>query len=204
MSQLTSQTTAPLVSRYLHVERFLTPQEQRQLLDYVLQQEAAFVPATTSISDTAYRQAWVLYSFPQLAGWLGDRIRSAVPQVLQQLNLPSFAIAQLEMQLTAHNDGHYFKIHNDNGNAAVADREISYVYYFYREPKSFSGGELRIYDSYIENQFYVAAESSHLVEPRNNSIVFFLSRYLHEVLPIACPTRSFADSRFTVNGWVRR
>lgn len=194
----------PLVSRYLQLENFLSPHEQSQLLDYVLQQEAAFVPATTSITDATYRQAWVLYTFPQIASWMGDRIQAAIPEVLKQLNLPSFSIAQLEMQITAHNDGHYFKIHNDNGSAAVANRELSYVYYFYREPKAFSGGELQIYDSYIDNHFYVAAESSQIIEPRNNSIVFFLSRYLHEVLPICCPTRTFANSRFTVNGWVRR
>ncbi|MGB8690572.1 MAG: proline hydroxylase, partial [Microcoleus sp.] len=34
--------------------------------------------------------------------------------------------------------------------------------------------------------------------------VFFLSRYMHEVLPVSCPSKAFADSRFTINGWVRR
>ena len=52
--------------------------------------------------------------------------------------------------------------------------------------------------------YYVAADSARLIEPRNNSIIFFLSRYMHEVLPVSCPSQSFADSRFTVNGWVRR
>jgi Rps23 Pro-64 3,4-dihydroxylase Tpa1-like proline 4-hydroxylase len=63
---------------------------------------------------------------------------------------------------------------------------------------------LLIYDSKIENNFYVNADSYQAVEPRNNSIVFFLSRYLHEVLPVSCPSKAFADSRFTINGWVRR
>lgn len=34
-------------------------------------------------------------------------------------------------------------------------------------------------------------------------IIFFLSRYMHEVLPVKCPSRNFADSRFTINGWIR-
>ncbi|WP_333783600.1 hypothetical protein [Nostoc sp. 'Peltigera malacea cyanobiont' DB3992] len=27
---------------------------------------------------------------------------------------------------------------------------------------------------------------------------------MHEVLPVNCPSQAFGDSRFTINGWVRR
>jgi len=37
-----------------------------------------------------------------------------------------------------------------------------------------------------------------------NSIVFFPSNYLHEVLPTRCPSGEFADSRLTYNGWLHR
>ena len=127
-----------------------------------------------------------------------------MPDVLRKLNIPPFPIADIEVQLTAHNDGNYYKVHNDNGSPDTATRVFTYVYYFYREPKPFSGGELLIYDSKIENNFYVQADSCQTVEPHNNSIVFFLSRYLHEVLPVRCPSKAFADSRFTINGWLRR
>jgi Rps23 Pro-64 3,4-dihydroxylase Tpa1-like proline 4-hydroxylase len=40
--------------------------------------------------------------------------------------------------------------------------------------------------------------------PPQNSIVFFPSSYLHEVMPVSCPSRAFADSRLTVNGWLHR
>ncbi len=73
-----------------------------------------------------------------------------------------------------------------------------------QEPKAFSGGELLLYNSKIENNLYVNAESFTKIEPRNNSIVFFLSRCMHEVLPVNCKSKAFADSRFTINGWVRR
>jgi Rps23 Pro-64 3,4-dihydroxylase Tpa1-like proline 4-hydroxylase len=124
--------------------------------------------------------------------------------VIARLGIASFPIGQIESQLTAHNDGHYYKAHNDSGSPDTASRELTYVYYFNREPKQFSGGELRIYDSRIENNFFIKAESYKTIEPINNSIVFFLSRYIHEVLPIRCPSQQFADSRFTINGWVRR
>ncbi|MEP0760961.1 2OG-Fe(II) oxygenase [Trichocoleus sp. DQ-A2] len=146
----------------------------------------------------------VLYYFPEFSELVVNRIKAILPNVFRKLGIPSFKVSDIESQLTSHNDGNYFKIHNDNGSPETITRELTYVYYFYREPKPFSGGELLIYDSKVENNFYVQSDSFKTVEPKNNSIVFFLSRYLHEVLPVVCPSKAFADSRFTINGWVRR
>lgn len=198
------QTPEILPSEYVQIDNFLTPEEKQRLLHYVLKHESAFVPTSTSTGLPDYRRSWILYSFPEFAELIASRIQAILPDVFRKLNLSPFPIADIETQLTAHNHGNYYKVHNDNGSADTATREFTYVYYFYREPKSFSGGELRLYDSKIENNFYVKADSHVTVEPRNNSIVFFLSRYLHEVLPVSCPTHAFADSRFTINGWIRR
>jgi SM-20-related protein len=72
------------------------------------------------------------------------------------------------------------------------------------ERESFEGCELVIYDSKVENNYYVHAETHQAIEPRRNSIIFFPSFQMHEVLPISCPTKAFADSRFTINGWIRQ
>jgi SM-20-related protein len=191
-------------SQYCQIDHWLTETDHRQLLDYVLSQEKAFVPTTTSTDAQDYRRSQVLYEFPEFAELVHERIYATLPEVYKTLSMAAFPIMDIEKQLTAHNDGNYYKVHNDNGSADTATREFTYVYYFYREPKAFTGGELIIYDSQIANGFYVQADSFQTVEPRNNSIVFFLSRYLHEVLPVHCPSRSFADSRLTINGWVRR
>jgi SM-20-related protein len=196
--------TDVLASDYVQIDNFLTVEEQNRLLDYVFQHELAFVPTSTSTGDTDYRRSMILYSFPEFSNLIVNRIQAILPDVFRKLTISPFPIADIEAQLTAHNDGNYYKIHNDNGSPDTATREFTYVYYFYREPKPFSGGELLIYDSKIENNFYVNADSFKTVEPRNNSIVFFLSRYLHEVLPISCPSQAFSDSRFTINGWIRR
>lgn len=199
-----ASTPEILPSPYVQLNNFLTSDEHQRLLNYVLEQKAAFVPTATSTGDLEYRQSLVLYNFPEFAELISDRIQMVLPDVLTKLDLPLFLISQIESQLTAHNDGHYYRIHNDNGSPDTASRVLTYIYYFYREPKPFSGGELRLYDSKVENNFYVQADSFKDIEPRNNSIVFILSRYLHEVLPIHCPSKAFADSRFTVNGWIRR
>lgn len=193
-----------LASDYIQIDNFLKPEEHKHLLKYVLEKESDFLPSNTSTNDINYRQSMVLYSFPEFSEQILKRIQAVVPDIISKLNLPSFSVSQIESQLTAHNDGNYYKLHNDNGSPDTATRELTYVYYFYQEPKSFSGGELLIYDSKIENNLYVNAETFKTVEPRNNSIIFFLSRYMHEVLPVNCPSQAFGDSRFTINGWVRR
>lgn len=193
-----------LTSNYVQLDNFLTEKEQRRLLEFVMKQERNFISTSTSTGDLEYRRSVVLHSFPEFADLISQRIQAVLPDVFTKVEMPPFPISQIESQLTGHNDGNYYKIHNDNGSPDTASREFTYVYYFYCEPKAFSGGELRIYDSKIENNYYVQADSYHTIEPRNNSIVFFRSRYLHEVLPIACPSRRFADSRFTINGWIRR
>nr|WP_256386659.1 2OG-Fe(II) oxygenase [Hydrocoleum sp. CS-953] len=108
------------------------------------------------------------------------------------------------MQLTAHNDGCFYTIHSDANTEMTATREMTYVYYFYQEPKSFSGGELVIYETKVEGNNLSKHNDFKVIEPRNNSIIFFPSRYLHEVLPVSCPTKAFENSRFTFNGWIRR
>lgn len=113
-------------------------------------------------------------------------------------------ISEIEMQITAHNHGHYYKIHNDNGSPDTATRFLTYVYYYYQDPKPFTGGELRIYELAVKDGFYVAGDRYRDIEPLHNSLIIFPSHYMHEVLPIQCPSLRFEDSRFTVNGWIRR
>jgi SM-20-related protein len=199
-----TQALTPLVSEFVQIDNFLTLEEKTRLVDYVLQNESAFVPTTTSTNEANYRRSMIMYSFPEFSQLITKRIKAILPDVFRKLKIEAFPISEIESQLTSHNNGNYYKIHNDNGHPDIATREFTYVYYFYQEPKAFLGGELLIYDSKIENNYYVNAETFHAVEPRNNSIVFFLSRYLHEVLPVSCPSEAFADSRFTINGWVRR
>ncbi len=193
-----------LISRYAQIDNFLTAAEKNKLIKYVLGKESQFVSTSTSTNAEDYRRSMVLHSFPEFSALMVNRIKAILPDVLRKLNISSFSLGDIEAQLTLHNDNNFYKLHNDSGSPDTATRFFTYVYYFNREPKAFSGGELLIYDSKVENNFYVADETFRTVEPRNNSIVFFLSRYMHEVLRVSCPSKAFADSRFTINGWVRK
>lgn len=201
---VSEQSRDDLISRYALINNFFSPAENQQLLDYVCQKQAEFVPTTTSTNADNYRRSMVLHSFPEFRELIVNKIHKLIPDVLTKLQMEPFTIGEIESQLTMHNDGNFYKIHNDNGSPDTATRVLTYVYYFNREPKIFSGGDLVIYDSKIQGKYYVKADTFKTVEPRNNVIVFFLSRYMHEVLPVKCDSKELADSRFTINGWVRR
>jgi len=187
---------------FVQIDHFLTLEEHRQLLDYALQRESSFVPSGVLTAELNYRKSVVLFSFPEFSHLIASRIQDIFAHLLIRLDLPSFQISQIEAQLTAHNDGGYYKVHTDSGCPVTKFRLLTYIYYFYREPKAFSGGCLKLYDTTVVDNQLAAADSFKLIEPRNNSIVFFFSRRFHEVLPISCPSRAFADSRFTINGWI--
>jgi Rps23 Pro-64 3,4-dihydroxylase Tpa1-like proline 4-hydroxylase len=122
-------------------------------------------------------------------------LTSVLPSAYHMLSIPAFHCMRLEMQMTSHGDGDYFKAHNDNGSPDCLERAISYVYYFDVErPRIYRGGELRIWCDGKE----------HLVIPMDNSVVFFNSSLMHEVAPVQCASKEFVYQRFTVNGWLRR
>jgi Rps23 Pro-64 3,4-dihydroxylase Tpa1-like proline 4-hydroxylase len=191
-------------SPYVLVENFLDPKRHAELLAFALAVEKRFTSSSVSTGDEDYRRSRVLFDFPDFAALFREKIGALAPQLMRRFAIPAFPIADIECQMTAHNDGNYFKQHNDNGSPDTLNRAISYVYYFHQEPKAFTGGEFRLYHSRVENGAYQCGEKAADLEPRNNSILFFPSHCHHEVLPVRCASQRFADSRFTVNGWIRR
>src|SRR5262249_5631625 len=111
--------------------------------------------------------------------------------VCTALDIKEYPVDEVEVHLTAHNDGDYFKKHSDSGSRETNNRVITFVYYFNRVPRKFHHGEL-----------VFTGRNKTVIEPRNNKIIFFDSSLEHEVKPIVCPSRKFADSRFTLNGWI--
>jgi Rps23 Pro-64 3,4-dihydroxylase Tpa1-like proline 4-hydroxylase len=190
----------------LEIDNFLSHEEHQFALSTALNKADQFVGSKTTTNASDYRRSSILYAtlYPDLYELLRQRLIGLLPTVMQQLGMPGFEPGQVEMQLTAHNDGCFYKIHNDSGSPETATRVLTYVYYFYQEPKRFSGGELRMYETDISGPMVTASDHFETIEPLNNRIVFFDSRCKHEVLPVVCPSRQFDHGRFTLNGWIRR
>ena len=200
-----------LKAQYVVLDEFLAPEELDELIQYTLASEGEFkiseviAPGVTaSMVDFDHRRSQVLFNLGRHHSLIVERIQSYLPRILEQLGHAAFPISQVEAQITASNDGDFFRLHNDNAQDPLRMREITFVYFFHREPKAFRGGELRIYDSESHNGGYAAADSHKTIVPEQNQIVFFPSFQMHEVRPIDCPSRAFAESRFTLNGWLHR
>ena len=200
-----------LKAQYVVLDEFLAPEELDELIQYTLASEGEFkiseviAPGVTaSMVDFDHRRSQVLFNLGRHHSLIVERIQSYLPRILEQLGHAAFPISQVEAQITAGNDGDFFRLHNDNAQDPLRMREITFVYFFHREPKAFRGGELRIYDSESHNGGYAAADSHKTIVPEQNQIVFFPSFQMHEVRPIDCPSRAFAESRFTLNGWLHR
>ena len=191
-------------------DEFLVAEEWHGLLEFTMQRAPHFV-ATQVIgsngsnhTDNQTRRSRVLYDLDIYQHLFADRLMTFLPHVLARLSHEEFPVSHIEAQLTATNNGEYFRVHNDNDAGPVRGREITFVYFFHREPRAFLGGELRIFDTHWEGDRIAAAGPHRIVYPLQNQVVFFPSYCLHEILPVGCPSRQFADSRFTVNGWLHR
>lgn len=200
-----------LAAQCVILDEFLAPQELESLTGFALEHELEFtasevvVPtAERGVIDYEHRRSRVLTALERYEGLLIGRINMVLPQVLQKLGMTKFDIAGVETQITASNDGDFFRFHSDNGSDRVAARHLTFVYFFHREPRQFEGGELRIHDARLEQDRYISAGSYQAIVPRQNQIVFFPCELLHEITPVKCPSGLFADSRFTLNGWLRR
>jgi hypothetical protein len=194
---------------FVSLENFLVDGRPK-LLEFVLANEQAFqrstiVPphADEPVVDDRARRSQTLDNLAEWQQVFDEKIREVIAPVLTRLNHQGFPLGRIEMQATASGDGDYFRLHRDGDNAST--REISFVYFFFNEPRHFSGGELRIFDNERTREGELApTDLSQTLSPRQDLIVFFPSRNEHEILPVRVPTQAFAESRFTINGWIHR
>lgn len=200
-----------LPAKCVVLDEFLAPQELEELTRFTLEHECNFqtsevlsAMAEQGVVNYDHRRSRVLMDLERHEDVMLERIKSVLPQVLDRLGVEEFPISGVEAQVTASNDGDFFHSHSDNGSERVRSRRLTFVYFFHREPRNFEGGELRIHDARLESGEYVSEGSYQTIIPQQNQIVFFPCELLHEITPVKCSSKQFADSRFTMNGWLRR
>jgi SM-20-related protein len=185
------------------VPNFLPAEEHARLLRWTLENEGLFVPSRVHTGvDERYRRSLVLNDIGPFKMPLAALASKQYKGWIAQMKLPPFDLAGVELELAAHNDGAHFSSHIDTKTAmggGGSHRALSAVYYFYREPKAFSGGQLRIYPLGSDGEDEDVFAS---IEPMQNTLVVFPSSVAHEVMRVSCPSKEFADSRFAVNCWL--
>jgi SM-20-related protein len=156
------------------------------------------------VIDYDHRRSRVLMDLGRHQETILERIRGVLPRVLDQLEVQQFPVTHVEAQITASNDGDFLGEHSDDSQETIASRRITFVYFFHREPSQLEGGELLLHDSCWQGELQSKTGSFQTIVPRQNQIVFFPCSLLHEITPVKCASRAFADSRFTLNGWLHK
>lgn len=214
-----SEVAGPLPP-YVRITDFLSEDKHRRLLDWSLSTSEEFQPATVSNVrprreirvNRKRRIALTSDRLGPLEPLLRKRLLAALPELMAGTGTGGPPPTSLELELAAHGDGAFFRPHTDIpvgadrqplGANPGEDRILSAVYYFYGEPKAFSGGQLRLY-AFGPNP-PDGEQREHIdLEPVRNSLVAFPSWVAHEVRPITCPSGEFRDYRFALNCWYCR
>ena len=137
----------------------------------------------------------------------GERFAGYLMRILNllpRLKIAPFPAEISAIRVRAYEDGHFFRAHIDaEPGGPSANRVYNFVYYFHRTPRAYTGGELLAFDSDPDVLTFTRARFTRVV-PEDNSIILFPCNFFHSVLPVHCPSREFADSRFVINGHVSR
>lgn len=187
---------------------FLGAQTCADLLRFAVTVQQGFRPSAVDENtepNLRVRRSFCTPDIGEFQPVIERRIRDVVPSLIRELRIAPFEPAGVQLEMVAHGDGGFYKRHVDTFTGATrsesGDRVISCVYYFFRQPKAFSGGQLRLFPPRT-----TANPTPQSVElpVENDSLVAFSSWMAHEVLPVSRPTPAFEDSRFSINCWVYR
>jgi SM-20-related protein len=189
---------------HVAIDGFLSAGDLEELRNYIYSQADDFEVSRLVNGSVNHqlRRSKVLYSLGDPRAGFVDKLRMTIPSAAKELGFRSVPAVSLQLQATSTNDGEFFRPHIDNRHKSAARRWLSFTFFLHREPRKFSGGELRIAAG--SQKMHGPRTGCSSITPRCNRIVFFPSGLLHEITPVDCSSGALEDSRLTVNGWVLR
>jgi SM-20-related protein len=125
-------------------------------------------------------------------------LRSELARGVAILGVPDQAEVELQLRLFAIGDAQAVPWEPNPADV------VHVVYHFYKKPKGFTGGGIRLFDSRTENGMRPAMASFRDLEIGNNDMLIFPEKVVGAGLPVRCPTRAFVDGLFVVRGIMRR
>lgn len=189
------------------VDDFIGRAWAEQLVQYAIAHESDFLPSKVAVGhggiiDESRRVSRVSHDLGPIMPLIEPAIRKAVDEAVPGLGLVNVDSYLLEPELSWCGNGGFFKTHADTlyRDRLANQRVMTVVYYFYKEPKAFTGGQLCLYGLGAD----ATGSPRQEVEPRFDRAVFFPSWFPHEVLPVHSSSDIFADGRFAITCWVRR
>ena len=105
-----------------------------------------------------------------------------------------------ETQVSRYGEEHQYEWHQDR--FSNIHRHVSLVYYFFKEPKKWNGGNLSLTNSPAHRNTLID-EDPNIVElvPENDMGVIFAATALHKVNQTSAP-EEFEHGRFSASIWI--
>jgi Rps23 Pro-64 3,4-dihydroxylase Tpa1-like proline 4-hydroxylase len=190
---------------FRRVSNFIDNDRQQLIWEIIREAQRKFVASTIGDDtlDPEIRKSLVIHEndLSSVSSWFIESVLSELVHHWGRLGVQSFKPSKTEIQLTSHHHGEFYKLHRDNSDEGKCEhRRVTYVYYFFREPARFKGGDLILFDR--NTQDGSPSGTFTRVNPVHNSILFFPSDFYHLVSPVCSDSDDFEDGRFTVNGWL--
>lgn len=111
------------------------------------------------------------------------------PAILEALDMRRFSIVRKDVTCLAYGNGNFFARHRDVIRYHLFPRRITWIYYFFKEPAAFQGGDIL---------FYQGKENTARISPSSGMLVAFDSSLQHEATTVSLPSDQFADYRFAI------
>ncbi len=137
---------------------------------------------------------------PEAGALLAPRIQEIAPSLFERLEVEPFDYSEIRVNLTNSLDGHFGAPHTDTMDGRF---KMSFLYYFHREPKLFSGGDLLLYDGDTDGEAGYSLDDFTRIVHTNNLFVAFPCQYTHEITAVSCESKQFQDGRFAASGFLR-
>ena len=188
------------------IDNFLTPLVVNDLLQQAIHTKNTFIPAKIDSHQPSYnpfkRKTWVSRQLGTFKPFFLNHIMHSFPDLCDQLGIPTFDIAQLEIKMTNHLDAGFFDIHQDNNHLfGDSKRVISWLYYFHQQPRCFEGGDLLLFDTNDQTGSYKELGLTKIT-PTCNRFVAFPSYFYHAVTPVILASNRFEEGRFAISGHI--
>jgi len=151
-----------------------------------------------NVLDSSVRKGTSLL-FDALNDLAKAKVVALVPTLTRHLRLPDFAIREVELKVTRHADGGYFKVHRDD---TVSARRISFGCYFHFGERRFEGGDLLLFDTDYARFEPVSYDYTRLCY-RFNTAIFFRSDCYHAATEVKLLAHGPRAGRYAIIGHVR-
>ena len=127
---------------------------------------------------------------------VAERLRSHIAEGGAILGLAEPVEVELNLRLLAVGDTQALALDKSPVDVAYL------VYHFHKQPKKFTGGGIRVFDSQAGNA--TSPTRFRDVEIGDNDLLIFPAHLVSAGLPVRCPEGAFEDSLFVIHGVLRR